>query len=138
MRRKLSLQKNGKGFTLVEIMIAILLLVIALVGLASVTVSVIKGNDFSRMVTTATTLAKDKMEVLKNLSATSAGYDALTSDSETSLEVIYTRAWTVGAVGATAPDNDTTKMKKITVTVTWTWNGQSHNVTLNTIVFRIS
>ena len=138
MRRELPLQKNGKGFTLVEILIAILLLVIALVGLASVTVSVIKGNDLSRMVTTATTLAKDKMEELKNLSATSAGYDALTSGSQTGLEAIYTRAWTVGAVGATAPDNDTTKMKKITVTVTWTWNGQSHSVTLNTIVLRIS
>ena len=138
MRRELPLQKNGKGFTLVEILIAILLLVIALVGLASVTVSVIKGNDLSRMVTTATTLAKDEMEQLKNLSATSAGYDALTNGSQTGLETIYTRTWTVGAVGATAPDNDTTKMKKITVTVTWTWNGQSHNVTLNTIVFRIS
>lgn len=137
MRRKLSPQESGKGFTLVEIMIAMLLLVIALVGLASVTVSVIKGNDLSRMVTTATTLAKDKMEELKNLSATSAGYDALTGSSDT-VEAIYTRQWTVGAVGATAPDNDTTKMRKITVTVTWTWNGQSHSVTLNTIVLRIS
>jgi len=138
MRRKLSPQKDGKGFTLIEVLIAILLLVIALVGLASVTVSVVKGNDLSRMVTTATTLAKDKMEELKNLSVTSAGYDALTDGSQTGLETIYTRAWTVGAVGATAPDNDTTKMKKITVTVTWTWNGQSHDVTLNTIVFRVS
>ena len=141
MRRKLSPQKNGKGFTLVEIMIAILLLVIALVGLASVTVSVIKGNDLSRMVTTATTLAKDKMEQLKNLSTTSAGYGALdtlalTDGSQTVLETVYTRVWTVGAVGTTAPDNDTTKMKKITVTVTWIWNGQSHNVTLEAIVFR--
>jgi type IV pilus assembly protein PilV len=118
-------------------MIAILLLVIALVGLASVTVSVIKGNDLSRMVTTATTLAKDKMEEIKNLSATSAGYDALAGSSDT-VEAIYTRQWTVGAVGATAPDNDTTKMMKIMVTVTWTWNGQSHQVTLNTIVLRIS
>ena len=141
MRRKLSPQKNGKGFTLVEIMIAILLLVIALVGLASVTVSVIKGNDLSRMVTTATTLAKDKMEELKNLSTTSAGYGALdtlalTDGSQTVLETVYTRAWTVGAVGTTAPDNDTTRMKRITVTVTWIWNGQSHNVTLEAIVFR--
>src|SRR4030042_429082 len=92
MRRKLLPLKNGKGFTLIEIMISILLLVIALVGLASVTVSVIKGNDLSRMVTTATTLAKDKMEELKNLSTTSAGYDALTSGSQTGLEGIYTRA----------------------------------------------
>jgi len=137
MRRNLSTPRNGKGFTLVEIMIAMLLLVIALVGLASVTVSVIKGNDLSRMVTTATTLAKDKMEELKNLSTTGAGYDALPAIGSETKETIYTRDWTVGAVGATAPDNDTTKMKKITVTVTWTWNGQSHNATLNAIVFRV-
>ena len=139
MRRKLSPQKNGKGFTFTEVLIAILLLVIALVGLASVTVSVIKGNDLSRMVTTATTLAKDEMEQLKNASATAAGYDLLVLGAyNDTVETPYARNWTIAAVGATAPDNDTTKMKKITVTVTWTWNGQSHNVTLNTIVLRIS
>jgi Tfp pilus assembly protein PilV len=124
---------NGKGFTFVETLITILLLIIALVGLASVTVSVIKGNDLSKLSTTASTLAKDKMEELKNASVTAAGYSALASGSEANLQSIYTRTWTVGAVGTTAPDNDMTKMKKITVTVTWIWNGLPHTVTLSTI-----
>ncbi len=56
---------NNKGFTLVEILVAISILGIALLGLVSVTVMVIKSNSFSKTMTTATTLADDKMEELK-------------------------------------------------------------------------
>ena len=42
-------------------MIAVFILVIALLGLISVTVMVIKGNSFSKTMTTATTLAEGKM-----------------------------------------------------------------------------
>ncbi len=128
--------ENGKGFTLIEVLIAIFLLMVALVGLASVTVSVIKGNDLSKMVTTATTLAKEKMEVLKNAGATGYTTDAaLSVGSHTdSVGTPYTRQWKVGAVGTTSPDNDTGKMKKITVTVSWSWNGKAHNVALHTIL----
>lgn len=127
---------NGKGFTLIEVLITIFLLIVALVGLASVTVSVIKGNDLSKMVTKATTLAKDKMEALKNASVTGYATDAsLSVGSHTdSVEAPYTRQWVVEAVGTTPPDNDTDKMKKITVTVSWTWNGKAHNVALQTII----
>jgi prepilin-type N-terminal cleavage/methylation domain-containing protein len=128
---------NRGGFTLVEVLMAILLFVIALVGLATVTVSVIKGNDLSKMVTTATTLAEDKMEQLKNTGATQAGYNGLVNGSDM-VETIYARLWIVGAVGTTAPDNDMTKMKKITVTVTWTWKGNPHTVTLDTIISKPS
>ena len=54
------------GFTLIEIMIAMFILVTALLGIISTTVMVIKSNSFSKTMTTATTLAKDQMEVLKN------------------------------------------------------------------------
>jgi type IV pilus assembly protein PilV len=130
-------QRNNRGFTFIEVLVAICLLVIALMGLASVTVSVIKGNDLSKMVTSATTLARDKMEELKNAAATQAGYTAITDGGDT-VETVYTRQWAVGAVGATAPENDTTKMKKIVVTVTWNWNGQPHTVTINTIITKPS
>lgn len=137
MKRTMFKGGNRGGFTLIEVLIAIFLLVIALVGLASVTISVIKSNDLSKMVTTATTLAKDKMEELKNAGATQAAYNGLVNGSDT-VETIYARLWTVGAVGATAPDNDMAKMKKITVTVTWTWKETPHTVTLDTIISKPS
>src|SRR3990172_6953935 len=81
--------RNNKGFTLVEIMIAVFILVVALLGLISVTVMVIKGNSFSKTMTTATTLAAGKMEQLKN-----TGYASLAGGTDT-VESIYTRTWTV-------------------------------------------
>jgi len=128
--------KKGGGFTSIEVIIAIMLLGVALLGLASVTVSVIRGNDFSKMVTTATTQARDKMEELKSIAATQNGYDNLLAGGSDTVDAVYTRQWTVGAVGAAAPQNDQTIMKKITVTVTWTWNIWPHTVTLNTIISR--
>jgi prepilin-type N-terminal cleavage/methylation domain-containing protein len=128
--------KQAKGFTTIEVIIAIMILGIALLGLASVTVSVIRGNDLGKMVTTATTQARDKMEELKNIGASQSGYDnALASGSDT-VDTVFTRQWSVGAVGTAAPQNDQTKMKKITVTVTWYWNIWPHTVTLNTIISR--
>ena len=113
---------NNKGFTLVEIMIAIFILVIALLGLISVTVMVIKGNSFSKTMTTATTLAKDKMEELKN-----TAYGSLAGGTDTA-ESIYTRTWTV-TNNSPAPN-----MATIEVKVQWNWQGAIRNVTLNSIV----
>lgn len=136
MKKAPAAWKKGGGFTSIEVIIAIMLLGVALLGLASVTVSVIRGNDFSKMVTTATTQARDKMEELKNTGATQNGYDNLLAGGSDTVDAVYTRQWTVGAVGAAAPQNDQTIMKKITVTVTWTWNIWPHTVTLNTIISR--
>ncbi len=115
---------SGRGFTLIEIMIAIFLLAVALLGLASVTTSVIKGNSFSQTLTTATTLAKDKMEELKATSYTdlpttgTAGTvtDYASADGTvraSSTGSYYKREW-YGNVTGTAPNTK----NEITVTVT--------------------
>lgn len=110
---------GGRGFTLIEVMIAVFLLAIALLGLAAVTTSVIKANSFSQTLTTATNLAKDKMEDLK-----AADYTALPAGTTTDYAIAdgtvqasatgsyYTRSWS-------APGTST---KTITVTVTWPTN----------------
>ena len=136
MKRAPAVRKQSKGFTSIEVIIAIMLLGVALLGLASVTVSVLKGNDLSKMVTTATTQARDKMEELKNTGATQSGYDNGLAGGSDTADGIYTRQWALGAVGAAAPQNDQTIMKKITVTVTWTWNIWPHSVSLSTIISR--
>jgi type IV pilus assembly protein PilV len=107
-----------KGFTLIEIMIAVFLLAVALLGLASVTTSVIKGNSFSQTLTTATTLARDKMEDLKGMSYTALPTGTVTDYATANGTVqtsatgsYYTRSWS-------APGTDT---KTITVTVTWSF-----------------
>ena len=120
--------RNNKGFTLVEIMIAVFILVIALLGLISVTVMVIKGNSFSKTMTTATTLAEGKMEQLKNTgSASKIGYDTLAGGTDTG-ESIYTRTWTVTG------NTPAAGMKTVEVKVEWKWQNVDRNVTLRSII----
>ncbi len=118
--------RNHKGFTLVEIMVAISILGIALLGLVSVTVMVIKSNSFSKTMTTATTLADDKMEQLKK-----TAYVDLTAGTFTdTVETLYTRTWTVTP---DPPGTPAAGMKTIDVTVQWNWQG-AHNVAIRSIV----
>jgi hypothetical protein len=56
------------GLTLVEAMIAIMVTVIGLVGLAGMFAIVIKTNASSRNLTTATAFAQDKLEMLETAS----------------------------------------------------------------------
>ena len=115
-----------KGFTLLEVMIAVFLLAVAIMGTASVTTSVIKGNSWSQTLTTATTLAKDKMEELKATSYTAlptggttvtdyASADGTVQTSSTGS--YYKREWN-GNVTGTASNT----INAITVTVTWSFN----------------
>ena len=113
---------HQKGFTLIEIMVAIGIIAIALLGLVSVTVMVIKGNTFSKTMTTATTLANDKMEQLKK-----TGYAGLASGADTA-QFLYARTWTV------TPDSPAAGMKTVEVTVQWTWDGVARNVTVGSLV----
>jgi type IV pilus assembly protein PilV len=113
---------HSKGFTFIEIMVAISILAVALLGLSSVTAMTIKSNTFSKAMTTATTLADDKMEQLKKTS-----YANLASGAD-SPESIYTRTWTV------IQNSPAAGMKTVVVTVQWNWQGADRNVTVNSII----
>lgn len=115
-----------KGFTLIEIMVALFLLTAALMGMVSLTTMVIKGNAFSKTSTTATTLAKDKIEELEGMAYSSlpattmqdywTAQGLLTSSSG----AYFTRSWIASGTGT----------KTITVTVNWPTN---RSVVLRTI-----
>lgn len=53
---------NEKGFNLVEVLVAMAILSVGMLGTASLTVGIIRGNKISRDIATATTLAQDRME----------------------------------------------------------------------------
>jgi len=55
-----------EGFTLLEVLIAIVILSLSLLGLSAMTISTIRGLDLSEEMTTATNLAQEKMEEIKS------------------------------------------------------------------------
>lgn len=120
-REKGLLPNSSAGFTLLEVLLAIAILSVALLGMATLTGSIIGSNQLADQTTTATTLAQNKIEEFKN-----KRYSSITTYSDS--PSIYTRTWTV------TPNKPDTDMKYIEVKVEWTSKGQAHDVVLKTIV----
>ncbi|MEE9610830.1 MAG: prepilin-type N-terminal cleavage/methylation domain-containing protein [Desulfatiglandales bacterium] len=55
-----------RGFTLIELMVALFILSIGLLGMIKMQMSSIQGNAFSGRMTTAIALAQDQMEIIIN------------------------------------------------------------------------
>jgi prepilin-type N-terminal cleavage/methylation domain-containing protein len=100
---------QNKGFTLMEVMIAIVVLSVALLALAGLQMISIRGNSFGNRMTEAITLAKDLMEKMKN---DEWGDIADWSDDwpRPPEPPIYHRVCTVTQTG---------NIKTVTVTVSW-------------------
>ena len=120
--------KNG-GFTLLEVLVAMVILAVGLLGMASLSVGIIKGNGFSKEVSSATTCAREKMEDMERLgyadtpvsrTTVTEAYNAITGYLQYKRETI------------TIVDTPTTDMKKITITVYW--DSDSHQVQLKTFL----
>ena len=122
-----TLNADNKGFTLIEVMIAIVILSVGLLGMASLTVGIIKGNKFSNEVTTATTLGQDKMEDIRR-----TGYSSVAAETKAVLpspDDQYKREVTV------TNNSPATDMKTVNVKVYWGGaSKEDHNVEMKTIL----
>ena len=119
---------NRKGFTLIEVMIAILILAVGMMAMALLQVTAIRGGSFASQMTQASIYGQDKIEELKNTTYASVtnGNDTITSGNG----VTYTRTWTV------ATDSPYSGSKTINLTVSWTGpQGNSHSVQFSSIVY---
>lgn len=128
---------NGAGFTLIEVMIAILILTVGMLAMALLQISAIRGGAFANQVTQASIDGQDKLEKLRGTVYASivSGHDTVISENG----ITYTRSWTVtegdppGTTGAPASK----KMKTIQLVISWTGlQGLDHHITLSTIVFQ--
>jgi len=114
--------KNG-GFTLIELMIAIVILSVGLLGMATLTGSIVQKNKFSNDLTAATTLAQDKMELIR-----ANGYASAVSETKTACAgdfSEYQREVIVSTLSA--------GMKQVTVKVYW-GPSDAHDVEIKTIL----
>ena len=127
--QQLTIVYNDRGFTIIEVLIAIVILSIALLGMAGLTMGIMAGNDHSKLSTTAVTLAQDKMEEVRRL-----GYSGIPSTDTTATEnysaisgyPLFKRTT------VTVVDSPSAGMKTVTVTVYW--NSDARSAELKTIL----
>lgn len=87
---------NNQGFTLIEVMIAIMVLVIGLLGAGAMQLSSTQGNANASNMTEATNLAMEQIENILSWDATDARLDNLDDKN-------YSR---IGILGAIGPGNN--------------------------------
>ena len=113
--------RDDRGFTLLEVIVAIAILTFGLLAVASMQIGAIQGNSFAGRVTEGTTWAQDKLEELIALP-----YDDLNHADSPEQQGGYTVAWTVG-------NGPIANTKLITVTATWQDKGHTKQSVLTCI-----
>jgi type IV pilus assembly protein PilV len=103
--------ENRKGFTLLEVMIALVILAVGLLGLASLQIMAIKSNSYGQQMTVASTMAQNQLEQLRRTTGTlTSGGDSVTDQNG----IAYTRIWTV------TPNSPQTGASTVVITISWT------------------
>ena len=120
MRR---LRDNNSGFTLIEVLVAMVILTVGLLGTAALITGIISSNKLSNRISTATVLAQDKMEDIKRL-----GYSNAVSETRASMSSPYDNYEREVTV---TPNSPSSGMKTVKVTVYWE---SSKSVSLQTIL----
>jgi prepilin-type N-terminal cleavage/methylation domain-containing protein len=118
--------QRAEGFTLIEVMIGMVILTIVSLGLINLTVSTIRGNAFSKHMTTATILAQDKLEQVKRL-----GYSQVNTAVGTEAYGTIANFPSFKRETSIATHPPTTA---VTVTVTVSWASDARSVVSRTIV----
>ena len=119
------LMQKQEGFTLIELMIAIVILSVGLLGMATLTGSIVQKNKFSNDLTAATTLAQDKLEDVR-----ANGYASAVSETKTACATPFSEYQREVTVSNNTP---AAGMKQVTVKVYW-GPSDAHDVEIKTIL----
>lgn len=115
--------RGSRGFTLVEIVVAIVMLAVGVLASASLTAALMKSNRGVTNRTRANETLRLKVEELQ-----SAQYSEIVNGNDTVTlgGVAFGRTWTVAA------NTPQANVKTITLTVAWTDRQGNHSVTNQT------
>jgi type IV pilus assembly protein PilV len=123
----MDLSIRSKGFSMVEVLIALLILAICLLALAGLMATTTRNSSFGGHMTEASTFAQDKLEQLR-----AAPWASIIAGADTPLGstgINYTRNWTV----APNPDGN---QRWVTITISWTDPAKKtdHSITLLSVI----
>jgi len=115
-----------KGFSLIEMLIAMSVLALGILAAASMQYSAVRNNTSGNVSTQASMLAKSQLEMLKNQDIDSTVLapgdysDATPIDDNGNPGGIYNRSWNIANLGTSA--------RRLTVTVQWTKFGNARQL----------
>jgi type IV pilus assembly protein PilV len=119
--------KKSKGFSLIEVLIALVILSITLLALAGLMVQTTRNNSFGNNITEASTFAQDAFERLRARPYNSmmGGTDVITglTNPKSSTGQVYTRTWTI-------VKNPDSTQAEATITMNWS-NPTNHSISFN-------
>jgi type IV pilus assembly protein PilV len=124
--------KRSDGFTLTEVLIAVVILSVGLLGLSAMTIAMTKSLAFGNRLTTATALAQKKLEEIKNANYTSVISDDYPLEDYNTITGYpqFRRSVTI------IIDSPVSNTKTVVVTTAWKRDiaGAPYNVTLKTVI----
>ncbi len=139
-----TLPKKEKGFTLLEVIIAISIFTIGLLAIAMLQGSAVRGTNSARTFTIAATLAGDRMEKLLALEKDSpqledtdndgtSGLSDIGNDADHALtnQVISGKSFDI--FWNTAPDTPKTGNKTISLIISWSDQGRGKQLELRQV-----
>jgi Tfp pilus assembly protein PilV len=109
--------KQSRGFLLIEVLIALVILSISLLAFAALMATTTRNNSSGNHLTEAATLAQDMLEQLRAMPYGMITPNTPATDTKVGkyTGISYTRSWV--AVPNIPPPSDT--LKVITITITW-------------------
>jgi prepilin-type N-terminal cleavage/methylation domain-containing protein len=115
-----------RGFTLIEVLVAIIVLSLAMAGMVALSANGTQATAYTRHAGEASMVGQDKLERLRvSPAATLAnGTDTVDAHEVAAAGAPYTRTWTVSWSGTVAT---------LVVQVTWTDAGTTHTITYRTM-----
>ncbi len=115
---------KSDGFTLIEILVALIILSVSLLALAGLMVTTTKNNSFGNHMTEAATLAQDKLEELRAIRWENISEGLNTDQQNGSTGNNYTRDWNVATNGS---------LKTISITIRWQ-DRANHSIRLTSVL----
>jgi type IV pilus assembly protein PilV len=119
--------REAKGFSLLEVLVALIFLAVGLLALAGLHITSLRGNTFSHHLSLATVVAQDRLEFLKNLSL---GSRELVGGKHEDQQ--FTPPGSGMSFARTYIVTEAHSMKTIQYTVLWNDGRRNHSVTFTT------